>query len=34
MVTATGDLQAMKFGISTELAQARGESSGAESSMY
>ena len=34
MVTVTGDLQAMKVGLSAELAQARGESSGVESSMY
>jgi len=34
MVTVTGDLQAMKVGLSAELAQARGESSDVESSMY
>ena len=34
MVTVTGDLQAMKVGLGAELAQARGESSGVESSMY
>jgi 4-hydroxy-2-oxoheptanedioate aldolase len=34
MVTVTGDLQAMKIGLAGELARARGEQSGVESSMY
>jgi 4-hydroxy-2-oxoheptanedioate aldolase len=34
MVTVTGDVQAMKIGLGSELAQARGEQSGVESSMY
>jgi 4-hydroxy-2-oxoheptanedioate aldolase len=34
MVTVGGDLQAMKSGLANELAAARGQSGGTESSMY